>query len=96
VAAFRERGTKFLFLAFGKTWLADLSSAAWFSFILGWLFSAILLSAFAVIRYAEALALQLGEPFGTLVLMSSMSGIEMLDDRRCYVDRPGAYADLRP
>jgi Ca2+:H+ antiporter len=78
VAAFVSVGTVLLFLAFGKTWFADLSSAAWFSFVLGWLFSAILLSAFAVVRHAEALALQLGEPFGTLVLTLSMSGMEML------------------
>jgi len=71
-------GTTSIFLAFGKSWLADLSSAAWFSFVLGWLFLAILMSAFAVVRHAEEIAIQLGEPFGTLVLTLSMSGMEML------------------
>ena len=40
--------TTAVFLVFGKGWLADLSSAAWFALMLGWLFGAILVSAFAV------------------------------------------------
>src|SRR5262245_13165035 len=67
-----------LFLAFGRVWLADLSGSVWFSVMLGWLFAAILISAFAVVRHAEALAERLGEPFGTLVLTLSMSGMEMM------------------
>src|SRR5215831_2950943 len=70
--------TTALFLAFGSAWLADLSSPAWFSLVLAWLFGAILISAFAVVRHAEALAEQLGEPLGTLVLTLSMSGMEMM------------------
>ena len=46
--------------------------------MLGWLFGAILASAFAVVRHAEALAEQVHEPFGTLVLTLSMSGMEMM------------------
>ena len=46
--------------------------------MLGWLFGAILVSAFAVVRHAEGLAVRLGEPFGTLVLTLSMSGMEMM------------------
>jgi Ca2+:H+ antiporter len=67
-----------LFLTFGNAWLADLSSPVWFALMLGWLFGAILASAFAVVRHAEALAVLLGEPFGTLVLTLSMSGMEMM------------------
>ena len=67
-----------LFLVFGKGWLADLSNPVWFAFLLGWLFGAILVSAFAVVRHAEGLAVRLGEPFGTLVLTLSMSGMEMM------------------
>ena len=67
-----------LFLVFGKGWLADLSSSGWFALMLGWLFGAILVSAFAVVHHAEALAAQLGEPMGTLVLTLSMSGMEMM------------------
>ena len=51
-----------LFLAFGGTWLGDLSHPAWFGLMLGWLFVVILVSAFAVVRHAEAVAARLGEP----------------------------------
>ena len=40
--------TAALFLAFGGGWLADLRHPAWFATMFGWLFAAILLSAFAV------------------------------------------------
>jgi Ca2+:H+ antiporter len=70
--------TMALFLVFGKGWLAELSSSVWFVCMLGWLFCAILVSAFAVVRHAEGLAVRLGEPHGTLVLTLSMSGTEML------------------
>jgi hypothetical protein len=70
--------TTALFLVFGNRWLADLSDPVWFAFLLGWLFAAILVSAFAVVRHAEGLAVRLGEPLGTLVLTLSMSGIEMM------------------
>src|ERR1700739_967296 len=49
-----------------------------FGMRLGWLFGAISISAFAVVRHAEALAERVREPFGTLVLTLSMSGMEML------------------
>lgn len=70
--------TTALFLVFGKSWLADLSGTAWFACMLGWLFGAVLVSAFAVVRHAEGLAERLGEPYGTLVLTLSMSGMEMM------------------
>jgi Ca2+:H+ antiporter len=70
--------TTALFLVFGKGWLDDLSGHLWFGVMLGWLFAAILISAFAVVRHAEALAVSLGEPLGTLVLTLSMSGMEMM------------------
>lgn len=66
------------FLLFGPRWLADLSHPLWFTSILAWLFSAILVSAFAVVRHAEALAVRLGEPLGTLVLTLSVTGIEVM------------------
>ena len=40
-----------LFFVFGKRWLADLSSSVWFAFMLAWLFGAIMVSAFAVVRH---------------------------------------------
>ena len=70
--------TTVLFLVFGKMWLADLANSLWFALMLGWLFGAILVSAFAVVRHAEGLAVRLGEPLGTLVLTLSMSGMEMM------------------
>jgi Ca2+:H+ antiporter len=70
--------TMALFLVFGKAWLEDLSGRLWFGAMLGWLFGAILISAFAVVRHAEALAVRLGEPLGTLVLTIAMSGMEMM------------------
>jgi Ca2+:H+ antiporter len=70
--------TTLAFLAFGKVWLADLARLGWFAFVLAWLFVAMMVCAFAVVRHAEALAERLGEPFGTLVLTVSMSGMEMM------------------
>ena len=66
-----------LFLAFGPGWLADLSRPGWYIFMLAWLFAAILLSAAAVVRHAESLAIKLGEPVGTLVLTLAVIGIEV-------------------
>ena len=70
--------TTLAFLVFGSGWLAELSRPAWFALMLLWLFAAIMVCAFAVVRHAEALAERLGEPYGTLVLTLSMSGMEMM------------------
>ena len=70
--------TTALFLGFGSGWLADLSNSLWFAFILMWLFTVILLSAFAVVRHAENLADRLGEPLGTLILTLAVTGIEVM------------------
>ena len=67
-----------LFMAFGKGWLADLGSPAWYAFMLAWLLVVILMSAFAIVRHAESLASILGEPLGTLVLTLSIIGVEVL------------------
>lgn len=67
-----------LFLAFGAGWLADLSGATWFAFVSLWLLAAMFLSAFAVVRHAEALAVKLGEPYGTLILTLAVTGIEVM------------------
>jgi Ca2+:H+ antiporter len=67
-----------LFLLFGDHWLAELSGFAWFAFLLAWLFVVILLSSFAVVRHAEHLAHQLGEPLGTLILTLAVTGIEVM------------------
>jgi Ca2+:H+ antiporter len=70
--------TTALFFLFGARWLADLSSPVWFAFLLLWLFAVILLSAVAVVRHAESLAVKLGEPLGTLILTLSVTGIEVM------------------
>ena len=70
--------TTIAFLVYGEGWLADLSQPAWFALMLAWLFAAILVCAFALVRHADAVAERLGEPFGTLVLTLSMSGMEMM------------------
>jgi Ca2+:H+ antiporter len=70
--------TTALFLFYGNSWLGDLADGKWFAVILAWLFAAILASAFAVVRHAEALATRTGEPYGTLVLTVCMSGMEMM------------------
>jgi len=70
--------TTAFFLVFGRSWLADLSRPIWFGFMLAWLFTVMLLSAFAVVRHAESLAVQLGEPLGTLVLTLAVTGIEVI------------------
>lgn len=67
-----------LFLVFGAGWMENLSRPLWFLVILAWLFSAIMLSAFAVVRHAEALAVIYGEPLGTLILTLSAITIEVL------------------
>ena len=69
--------TAVLFLAFGRSWLADLSNPLWFSFIFAWLFLVILISAFLVVRHAEKLAAMLGEPLGTLILTLAVTGMEV-------------------
>jgi Ca2+:H+ antiporter len=70
--------TTALFLVFGALWLADFSSAAWYTFVFVWLFAVILASAFAVVRHAEHIAARLGEPGGTLVLTLCVTGIEVM------------------
>ena len=70
--------TTALFLLFGKSWLADLSNPGWLFLMLVWLFAVIMGSAFAVVHQAESLAVQLGEPLGTLVLTLSVIGIEVM------------------
>ena len=70
--------TMALFMTFGGRWLADLSEPSWFALMLGWPFVTILLSAFALVRHAESLAVKLGEPLGTLVLTIAVTGLEAM------------------
>jgi Ca2+:H+ antiporter len=70
--------TAALFLEFGPLWLADLSNAFWLTFLVAWLFAVILLSAFAMVRHGEGLAIKLGEPRGTLIMTLAATGIEVM------------------
>jgi Ca2+:H+ antiporter len=73
-----DAGTAALFLVFGSAWLSDLRSEAWFTFVFVWLITVIAISAFAVVRHAECLAIKLGEPLGTLILTLAVTGVEVM------------------
>ena len=70
--------TAVVFVLFGKAWLADLSNQLRNGLLFTWLFVTILLSAFAVVRHADCLAIKLGEPYGTLILTLSVIGMEVM------------------
>ncbi len=70
--------TTALFLAFGTGWLGDLSNVAWTATMFAWLFAAMLWLSFSVVRHAESLGVQLGEPYGTLILTLSVISIEVI------------------
>lgn len=67
-----------LFLVFGTGWVSDLSNQWRALFLFAWLIVVILISAFAVVRHADCLAIKLGEPYGTLILTLSVIGMEVL------------------
>jgi Ca2+:H+ antiporter len=75
VASFITAG---LFLVFGPRWLADLSNPFWLILVVAWLFAVILLSAFALVRHGESLAIKLGEPRGTLIMTLAATGVEVI------------------
>jgi len=62
----------------GRDWLADLSIPAWFALMSLWLFAVMMLSAFALVWYAECLAEKRGERFGTLIRTLAITGIEVM------------------
>jgi Ca2+:H+ antiporter len=70
--------TTALFLLFGNGWMAHLAQPLWFTLLLAWLFGVIVVSAFAVVRHAESLAVIFGEPVGTLILTLSAITIEVM------------------
>ena len=65
------------FLGCGNALKALLSQPAYLAGIFAWLFVVILGSALSVVRHAERLAAQLGEPYGTLILTLSVTVIEV-------------------
>ncbi len=70
--------TSLLFLLFGDVWLGDLSAVGWYLLMFAWLFAAMLGLSSSVVRHAECLAVQLGEPFGTLILTIAVISIEVI------------------
>lgn len=62
----------------GSDWFADLDStpAATIGLFI-WVFAVMLWASFAVVRHADGLAEQLGEPYGTLILTISVITIEV-------------------
>ena len=70
--------TVIVFTLFGTGWLADLSNPLWYGFLFMWLFVVMLWLAFGVVRHADALAIKLGEPYGTLILTISVISIEVI------------------
>ena len=70
--------TAALFFVLERYVVTNLGNVALFAFVLLWLFTVIALSAFAVVRHSESLAVILGEPLGTLVLTLAVTGIEVM------------------
>lgn len=66
-----------LFYFAGDDWLKGLDDPIMAAAYFLWLFVAMLWAAFGVVRHADALAEQLGEPYGTLILTLAVIGIEV-------------------
>ncbi|MDR7143917.1 calcium:proton antiporter [Rhizobium sp. BE258] len=70
--------TSAIILGFGEPLFAQMSSPAGFVLVFFWLFAAVLGSALSVVRHADHLAEQLGEPYGTLILTLAITSIEVM------------------
>ena len=64
--------TALIFWSQGSDWFSGTLHDGRLVLLTVWLFLVVLASAFAVVRHADALAVQLGEPYGTLVLTLSV------------------------
>ncbi|HTJ62689.1 MAG TPA: calcium:proton antiporter [Alphaproteobacteria bacterium] len=71
-------GSTLVFLIWGEKLLAHFSQSVWLVGVFAWLFFSIMGSALAVVRHADHLAAQVGEPFGTLILTLSVTSIEVI------------------
>jgi len=69
--------TTVLFYAFQQTLFANLENYPLTIALFFWLFGTMMWCAFGVVRHAEAVAEELGEPYGTLVLTFSVITIEV-------------------
>ena len=70
--------TSILSLLFEDSLFHGMGNPLKLAFLLVWLFAVILATAVGVVRHAEAISERLGEPFGTLVLTLSITGVEVL------------------
>ncbi len=68
--------TTLIFYSFGSV-MQQTGQTAMVAVDFIWLFGVMLWSSFAVVRHADALAIKLGEPYGTLILTLSVIGIEV-------------------
>ncbi len=66
-----------LFLVYGNAWLADPTQLVERGILFVWLLATIAVCIFGVVRHADALAEQLGEPLGTLILTVSVIVIDV-------------------
>lgn len=68
--------TALMFLSAGHGLYPEAAGLVRQLLIFGWLFAVIMTAALCVVRHAEALAVHLGEPLGTLVLTLAVTAIE--------------------
>jgi Ca2+:H+ antiporter len=78
LACWAGLATVLIFFTVGAGWLDDLSHPAWLTLVFAWILAAITWAAFAAVRHADKLAIQLGEPYGTLVLTLAVNTIEVV------------------
>lgn len=70
--------TAVLWFIFGESWSTSGGSLPLALGALAWVVAVILLSAFAVVRHAEVLAVRCGEPYGTMILTFSVISLEVM------------------
>lgn len=87
--------TAVLWLLFGEPWSAAGHSLPFAMGGLVWVVAVILLSAFAVVRHAEVLAVRCGEPYGTMILTFSVTCLEvtMIASLMLHGDQPTLARD---
>lgn len=69
--------TAVVLFTWGAQWLADLSDPAKAGGLFWWIFGVMLWCSFSVVRHADHLAEELGEPYGTLILTFAVISIEV-------------------
>ncbi|TFG96919.1 MAG: calcium:proton antiporter, partial [Calditrichales bacterium] len=70
--------TTLIMFIFGSEWLTGSPTSGMITALFIWLFVIMLWASFAVVRHADALAVLLGEPYGTLVLTLAVISIEVV------------------